>query len=82
MCTSFTGPIREPSRRFIKSLWEISEIFNKAPTPCFYLYAENFRGGLFSCPYFTKDLGYGDIYETKLLLPEVSKLLKAYSPDS
>jgi hypothetical protein len=27
----------------------------------------------------TKDLGYGDIYDTKLLLQEVSKLLEAYS---
>jgi hypothetical protein len=26
-----------------------------------------------------KDLGYGDIYETKLLLQKVSKFLEAYS---
>jgi len=29
----------------------------------------------------TKDLGYGDISETKLLLQEASKLLEAYSRD-
>jgi four helix bundle protein len=48
------------------------------------------QGSVEECRYYlmlTKDLGYGDTYETKLLLQEVSKLLEAYSrgiltPDS
>jgi len=48
------------------------------------------QGSVKECRYYlilTKDLGYGDTYETKLLLQEVSKLLEAYSrgiltPDS
>lgn len=40
------------------------------------------QGSVEECRYYlilTKDLGYGDTYETKLLLQEVSKLLEAYS---
>jgi four helix bundle protein len=38
------------------------------------------QGSVEECRYYlilTKDLGYGDTYETKLLLQEVSKLLEA-----
>jgi four helix bundle protein len=40
------------------------------------------QGSVEECRYYlilTKDLGYGDISETKFLLQEVSKLLVAYS---
>ncbi len=40
------------------------------------------QGSVEECRYYlilTKDLGYGDISETTLLLQEVSKLLEAYS---
>jgi four helix bundle protein len=48
------------------------------------------QGSIEECRYYlilVKDLGYGDTYETKLLLQEVSKFLEAYSwgiltPDS
>ncbi|MEW5954462.1 MAG: four helix bundle protein [Bacillota bacterium] len=48
------------------------------------------QGSVEECRYYlilTKELGYGDTYEAKLLLQEVSKLLEAYSrgiltPDS
>jgi len=40
------------------------------------------QGSLEECRYYlilTRDLGYGDVSETTLLLAEVSKLLEAYS---
>jgi four helix bundle protein len=60
----------------------IAEGFRKRSKPDKIRFLNIAQGSTEECRYYlilTKDLGYGDIPETKLLLQEVSKLLEAYS---